>query len=496
MSEMPDDAPEDTPPEEDEAPSEEEEVEETTLASTAEPGPIADLDPPKRGPGRPRKVPAAAVGAASVLNALPPEAKARFTATNALSLADEICNRLRLYPRLGSPENLRVQVWTLERGNEQMLPGSGFDFTAVCPSEGSDKPASQLLYDYLIDTFHITRSTAPAGACLYKVLFQWKHHGRIYASGRVQLPSVEEIRSMRRAAAMRPGSEPQPYGTGYAPTPYAPPRPAAPPPPPAAAPPQPSGNPHFDQMAMMQYQLAQLQGQLSEALAYARERSAAPPYAPPPAPPTTFAAPPPAPAAPAPAPLTMDGVRQMVRETVGQAVGELSRELTTRIGLVPQGPGGSSLNDKMRTNVESLIEKVLDKGFGEVGRAIESAVKQGFGAAPLAEEAAEPEIPEPPPDPRDSLPFELIPTGFKWPDGQDVTYAKDKETGGFHTMGFGFGNPFVTTKAGELAQTVAESLKTFAERMAAPTREHVVGSIPKDARPAGPPPNGRGWQAP
>lgn len=487
---------EDTAPEESEADKDDDEPE---IATPPDPPPGTQVHiaafPEKRPRGRPPKNPASGVGAA-------PDAgmKAPFTAVNAIQLVDEVFDRLRRYPQLGDPENLRIQVWNMERGAEQMLPGSGFDATVLIPQD--DRTAGQLLWDYLVDNFHMTRSTAPAGPCLYKIVIQWKKSGKIFCAGRTQLPSVEEIRSMRRAEQMRKEAASQYSVSPYAMPPRYPGIGAMPPPPvPSPASPAPAAaapaGPQYD--PYLWDRLARLEGLLTDTVEMVR--SGRVPYgaqapsqpASPPSPAAAAApAPPPAPSQTQPAGGV--GLEQTVRRIVAEGLGEFAKELTAKLGLgASYGAPTSALETKMRTNVEGIVERVLEKGFAQIGKAFEDGMKAGFGAPPT-EEIDEPTIPEPPPDPKDDLPFTLTPTGLTWPDGNPIQYSENKETGEFDIKGAGFGNPFLVKSALDLGNKLADVAKTMAERWASPTKPHVVGEIPRGARPADP--GKDDWRAP
>jgi hypothetical protein len=194
---------------------------------------------------------------------------------------------------------------------------------------------------------------------------------------------------------------------------------------------------------------------------------------------------------------------------IGEAMQDFARHITHELGIgAKPGPQVPTFVDKMRNHAETVIERMVEKGFTQMGKVMEESFTKaaGFGAPPPVEEMGldAVDLAAAPPDPKESLPFDLIPTGVKWPDGQDVMYSQNKETGEFDIRGAGFGNPFIMQQGSDLAKKLVDVAKTFAERWAAPDKAHVVGSIPKDARPADaagapPPPNGSPpprWPAP
>jgi hypothetical protein len=206
--------------------------------------------------------------------------------------------------------------------------------------------------------------------------------------------------------------------------------------------------------------------------------------------------------APAPAPAANDAVVQALlqqnRELMGQIaeqgrqLAELNARLQTQANAPPQAPppAPAASTPAHRTIELAQVIETLPKLLGkDSARALtETLVRTTFGlGAPTAPPAAA-EVPDQA-DKDDGLPYEIVDTGFKWDDGSAIRFAKSKEDGGFHPVGFVMANKDgLATKAKELAMAIA---------MGIGQRQQGVQTLgTPQAKAAAPQASGSGWDPP
>jgi hypothetical protein len=357
------------------------------------------------------------------------------------------------------PSEIDIGVAQLDPGPRKPL-GRPINGAAVMGT--AQEGATAALIRTLDDQFHLARpNSAGGGPAKYEITFRWRANAQKIGVGHVERPSHEECISIRNAQMYAYRSNPYQPPQGPMPPP-APPiaqttvgygAPSGGPAPPQAAPPQappvlahpqgyggyypqnqPTQSPHDDglraQVGFLSGQLEQTQRQLQDLIGVLRsggvglgapapqaQPAPAPPpqYGPPPTAfiPQPFGQPPAPPPPPPPAPTRAQGLRDMA----------LAMRETAEV-------------------VQGL--KDFHEGLGKMfsGQPIEVPSDDETLGAPPEENAA------------DKLPFEMIPIPFT----AGAYYAKDKETGGVHTLGTIMGNDAIRNVAADIAGTIGKAV--------------------------------------
>jgi hypothetical protein len=405
---------------------------------------------------------------------------APYSSSRAEILWPELLQRWRDAGR--SEQDIMIRVTRLDPPPQTML-GRGFPASAVLGNE--NVPPGDALSEYVTTYYHLPMSRTHAKYDL--VFYDKARDSKIIKHAELWLDGPDQILALRRAEDSQRNAN---VGAGYAPhaaPPYvnAPPSFQAQPPPSTQYTPQPQSQ---DQAMMMQ-ELAYTRGALQEALSAAREGRQ--PNIPPPPVPTGYGAPPP----PAPLPQQQIDVGALVREIVVAIVPMLHNAGAA----APQPPPQAQPADEMTALSLKMTRGIMETAIKQVGSAFERAMKQasgpqvGFGnpqTPPQVQAQSNEGTAEviDPPDPKDSLPFEPIDVGQKWPDGSPIIYPKNRVGIGTPNLaGALFTNPFIVNKFGEAAMSAATSLgETIKSSMTA--GPHVVRSTPRQARPAAAPP--------
>lgn len=444
----------------------------------ATPEPAAAPKAPRRPRRRP---PGPGIGAASAPPAVDRAglARAPFRSHMAVDLMAEFMQRLKEYPaELGQPVDYAVQVFSLDSGAERGRFLGSFNFNSL---EGPFHPGERM-QELVTTGYHVRRTDR---AETYDIRIITAKLGKHVSSAKLPLGSPQEILAVKQQVEeqQRREAERRTYGAGAAawgagpayptaagavpaPAPYyAPPgygAPAAPPPAPA---PSPGEDPTVQQLrANLEY----TKGVLDEVLRAQREgRTFTPPAAGVAAPPS------------APAPLTEQRVVELVTATVTHVL------RTVGVGAAPAAPAPAAPVDRMSTLIRDSMEQamgaMIQQGVGKLVSTFKETISTMGQPPAVAEEPEEPEPPAPPPDPTEKLPFELVPTAAKWPDGRPVMYPISRETGDISGQGALVGNPFIVEQGMKIVQTIAEAGRAFAERITLPDGSSVVGKTPRSA---------------
>jgi hypothetical protein len=398
-----------------------------------------------------------------------------------------------------SPYDVSVQIARVNPpGPDGAMPLGAIDGQALVGD--AQVSAGDKLMQIITDTKHMPTARGPAR---YEARFTWKVGSGRIGTGILNLPSPAEIMALRNAAMQQQyESERQqpPPGVGTPPRhPQAPPQapqqpwPQQPPPwqqphpysPYGYAPPPPWGygappqNPGLSpEMAALQSQLERTQGALNEALAAAREGRQ------------------PRIEGVAAAPINEDMIVAKVL-TALRAAG---------IGVQPAAPPQvaappvAASDVTTRGRIEKMVDGIMETAIGVFGQNLQKSVRQVMGVGGIPEEAAAVVEPVPTPEVYEA-PFDVAPVAdAKWPNGDPVRYAADRETGNISPMGLAMSNPYVADKivgiANGLTEGLTEALKGLVKGQAqTQMREppaQVVREIPRGAQDASEPPNGQG----
>ena len=137
-------------------------------------------------------------------------------------------------------------------------------------------------------------------------------------------------------------------------------------------------------------------------------------------------------------------------------------------------------------SVQQIMQGMMQGVLKKVGQSVDQAIRGDGAAAAQPTEAVAEVIP--PEDPKENLPFESIPVGSKWPDGRDVMFPRDRETGSINMMGVAFANPFLAEKMADAASSFIGNVGDLVKNMGravVPGATEVVQTIPRGAVQAG-----------
>jgi hypothetical protein len=390
----------------------------------------------------------------------------RFQSINAVDLMAEVFHRLEQYPGLGAPHEYNVQVYTVADGMDRRQGDRFLGSFSLYTLQGQRHPG-ELLQDYVTDSYHLRRTDDPA---TYDIRVVRARGGGGLTRAKLDLGSAQEIHAIRKQQEEARRAVPPSY---QAPTGYGAPAYQAPPQPPSfmypgggVGAPAPAAAPGEDPTIRdLRADLQYTKGLLDEALRAAREGRA------PNIPPQGFAAPP-------SAPLTEERIVTLVTSTVSKVVPEILRG--AGVGAPPPPPAVDPMAKLMQDGLQMAVREIITQSLGAVTSQIKTAVS-GIGKPVAAAQTEQPEPPPPPDNPSDRLPFELIETKAKWPDGRPVIYPVDRETGDISGQGALFGNPFIAEKGMEIIKVIAETGKAFAERVKLLDGSTVVSRTPPGA---------------
>lgn len=376
----------------------------------------------------------------------------------------EVLEYLRTQHR--PPHDVDIRVKRTEP--VEALIGQPFNGGTVMGGEG--RAASTAIVDKITDEYHMI--SGALGPTTYKVEIFWRINSQVLTWGTLRLPSPDAIIGMRRAQQnAQQNAQPPTMGAPwqhYAPPPpqYAFSQPSAYPSPPYAgygAPPPPPPPAYDPSSAEMRAELGYLRGTLDEVLRAARE-GRQPNIQPPPTP---------------GAPPSVEDIARRVAEILRPGLGAPPVMATPNV--VPPTPATSVFESSVQSIMQSMMQGVLKKVAGNVDSAI-----RGDGSASHQPNEAVAEVVDD--DPKEDLPFQVIPVGSKWPDGREVFFPKKKTDGSIDYMGVLAANPFLMEKLADSASGLIGSVGDLVKnlgRAAIPGAAEVVNNIPRGAVQAG-----------
>jgi hypothetical protein len=368
----------------------------------------------------------------------------------------EVLEYLRVHGR--SPYEVDLRVKRTEP-IEQLI-GEPFSGGTVMGADG--RAAATMVVDKVTNDYHMFAGAM--GPATYKVEIIWRVNSKVLTWGTLRLASPDAIMGFRRAqsSGMGGSGSPASVATHYYPPPppqYQPPQyPPQYQPPYAgygAPPPQPppsSGS--SDDVRELHY----LRGTMDEVLRALREGR----------PPNI--APPPGPAAMP----SVDDIARRVVEMLRPGFGAPPAAVPVP---TPPTPAVSVFESSVQSIMQNMIQGTLKKVAGNIN--------QAMGADPQSNEAVAEIMSD---DPKEDLPFSVIPVGSKWPDGRDVYFPKKKTDGSIDYMGVLAANPFLMEKLADSASGLIGSVGDLVKnlgRAAIPGAAEVVHNIPRAAVQAG-----------
>lgn len=482
---------------------EQEEPEPAGVAAPPPPPPAAAAAPAPPKPPKPRK-PRPPAGVAAPPLPLDPQSPAhpgrgKFSSSYAEEIIEEVFDRLRQYPELGTIYDIDVECWSRDGQAPLRVVGK---WPLVRFQGDQVRTPGTILRDTVIDEAHMIVSKGQP--VTYDLVFMFRSPRRQMTRGLMPLGSVDEINSLRRAQWQKQGQAgmggtPQQGGYGY---PYAPQQ--ANPPVPAYVPPQPApygggyggpgpagygSAPPYDpqteqlrgELRMAHDRLARTEGQLQEVMAAFREGRAV----------REVAAPAAGPAAGlgAPAPQT---IREVVQAEVASAVGSGFAELKALLGFktgptgiaAPPPSAGARLGDTILASAEKLVTGLVSESLNQMGKQVQTHIKAGIGLGNAAPDEPE-EILE---VPDDGLPYVVRPTGAQWADGRPVMDVRDKTTGERDWSSVVMSNPTVMEAGGAVMVGAVATIKDVLSKIQMPDGSQVVSRTPRGAVDATPRP--------
>lgn len=438
--------------------------EEEEIEAAPEPEPEPDPTPPKRQGGRPRKKQEQKPVGVGVAAREPP--LSYWKQRNIEVLWPEILEYLRQQHR--SPYDVDIRVKRTEP--IEMLIGQPFSGGTVMGGEG--RAASTAIVDKITDEYHMV--SGAVGPATYKIEIFWRINAKVLTWGTLRLNSPDAIIGMRRQQQQNQQQPPAWQGPHYPPPlpPYAgygaPQAPSYSPPYAGYGVPPPHAPPSED-AAAMRAEIGYLRGTLDEVMRAFREGRQ----------PNIQPMPPAGVGTPAGGASDIEAVARRVVEILRPGLGANPVVATPTVAPTP---AVSTFEASVQTIMQGMMQGVLKK----VGQSVDLAIR-GDGASSQPAEAVAEVIP--PEDPKDHLPFESIPVGSKWPDGRDVMFPRDRETGSINMMGVAFANPFLAEKMADAASSfignVGDLVKNMGRAAIPGGATEVVQNIPRGAVQAG-----------